>query len=296
MKLKIFKFLIAGLAILIFSVWTFGFSEPKVLGDFQFSGQSSNSSENLKVVFLNVGQGDAILIIFPNGEQALIDGGPDKSAMQKISDYLPPFDKKIEYVVLTHPHSDHLAGFIEIFDRYEIGQIFMTGVTHTTDDYLEFLRLIEEKNIKTIIIDSIKTLDIASTTWQFLAPAESLAGRRIDNLNNSSIVFKLSYVSTSVLFMGDYENEEELASSSPEVLKSDILKVGHHGSTNANDKDFLAAVSPDYAIIQAGKDNKFGHPHYRVVYYLKQLGARIFRTDEQDDIVLSSDGSNINLK
>jgi competence protein ComEC len=295
MKQKILKLIGLSLVLAAAGWFIYGQPKPAVLGDFSVVGNASSTAE-LKLVFLDVGQGDAALILPPSGEQILVDGGPDKSAAQKLGNYLPPFDKKIEYVILTHPHSDHLTSLIDVLRNYEVGQVIMTGVAHTTDDYAEFLRLIKAKNIPTLLIDRQQSLTIGKMNLEFLAPAESFLGQKIDNLNNSSIVFKLDYASTSALFTGDYENEEELVSSSPAILKADVLKVGHHGSTNANDREFLKAVSPQFAVISVGADNKFGHPHYRTVYYLKQFGAQILRTDEQGDITLTSDGSSFKLK
>lgn len=295
MKQKFLKLIGLGLALLLAGWFFYDQKQPVVLGDFQIAG-STTSTAGLKMVFLDVGQGDAALILPPSGEQILVDGGPDKRAAQKLGDYLPPFDKKIEYVILTHPHSDHLTSLIDVLKNYEVGEVIMTGVTHTTDDYAEFLRLIKAKNIPTLLIDRPQSLNAGGVELRFLAPTQSFLGQKIDNLNNSSIVFRLDYASTSALFTGDYENEEELVSSSPATLKADVLKVGHHGSTNANDREFLKSVSPQYAVIPVGADNKFGHPHYRTIYYLKQLGAQILRTDEQGDIILISDGSSFKLK
>lgn len=256
-----------------------------------FDSVSSPASADLKLVFFDVGQGDSSLAVSPAGEEILIDGGPDNSVVQKLGEYLPYDDRKIESVILTHPHADHLTGLIEVLKRYEVGQVIMAGAVHTTADYQEFLRLIKEKNIPVLIISQPQDLAVSGINLSFLEPAESYLDRRPDNLNNSSLVFKLRFVSTTALYLGDFENEEELTSSTVD-LKSDLLKVGHHGSTNANDRDFLAAVKPGLAVISAGAGNKFGHPHYRTLYYLQQLGARIFRTDELGDLVFTSDGRN----
>jgi beta-lactamase superfamily II metal-dependent hydrolase len=137
----------------------------------------------------------------------------------------------------------------------------------------------------------------AGISLSFLWPEESLAEKKLDNLNNSSIVLKLIYASTSYLFMGDLEDEETLSSTTEaRLLKSDVLKVGHHGSTNANSASFLKTVSPRYAIIPVGADNTYGHPHYRTIFNLEKIGAQILRTDQPGDIVVLSDGQKIWLK
>lgn len=285
------KLLTAALIIVALAVIRF-YQAPvnpgAVLNAFDINVTSTPAS--LKLVFFDVGQGDSSLIVAPNGEDILIDGGPDNKVVQKLGKYLPYSDRKIEYVILTHPHADHLTGLLEVLKRYEVGKIIMTGVVYTTADYQEFLRLIKEKNIPVVIIDKPQDLAIGGINLAFLEPEKSFFEARPDNLNNSSIVFKLSFVSSTALYAGDFENEESLLLQSRIRLEADVLKVGHHGSTNANDEGFIKAVDPEFAIISVGKDNKFGHPHYRTLHYLQEAGAEIFRTDEAGDVVMASDG------
>jgi beta-lactamase superfamily II metal-dependent hydrolase len=155
--------------------------------------------------------------------------------------------------------------------------------------------LIKEKNIPVMIIDKPQDLAIGGINLNFLEPENSFFEARPDNLNNSSIVFKLNFVSTTALYTGDFENEEDLLLNSSTTLTADVLKVGHHGSTNANSEGFIKAVDPEFAIISVGKDNKFGHPHYRTLHYLQESGAEIFRTDELGDVVIISDGQKYRL-
>lgn len=250
--------------------------QPQVLG--------VDASGGLRVEFFDVGQGDASMITAPTGEQILVDGGPDKSIINRLSSALPLSDRQIEYVILTHPHADHVSGLVEVSRRYEIGQVIMTEASHNASDYLEFLELIKEKNIPVLVIDKAQQLIIASTTFDFLAPTESFLIDRPENLNNTSIVFRVIYGSSSLLFMGDYENEEMLAKSTTTTLKADIIKIGHHGSSNANDFSFLKAVLPRYAVVSLGAKNKFGHPHYRVIHSLQKLETQILRTDQSGNI------------
>ncbi|MFA6228470.1 MAG: MBL fold metallo-hydrolase [Patescibacteria group bacterium] len=256
-----------------------------VLGTFNIRSTSS-----LELIFFDVGQGDASLIITPGGEDILVDGGPDNKVLYGLGQYLPPTDRTIETVILSHPHSDHVAGLVEVLKRYQVNKVIMTGVTHTAPDYLEFLRLVEEKDIPVEIIEQPQEETIDGLVLKFLAPEKNWQGEHADNLNNTSIVFKLVYGSTTALYTGDFENEEGLLLQSMVQIKSDVLKVGHHGSTNANDKGFLSAAAPELAIVSVGADNQYGHPHYRTLYYLKRLGAKIFRTDLAGDIRLFSDG------
>lgn len=280
------KFLIGSLAsvVLLLVCW-FHYQpnlSPSVLG---------RSEQKLSVYFFDVGQGDAALIRTAAGENILVDGGPDNNILEKLGAALPLNDQKLSLVILTHPHSDHLVGLVEVLRRYRVERVIMTGVNHTAAEYLAWLNLIKEKKIPVQIIDSPRQLALsASTTLDFLWPETDLAGQTMDNLNNSSIVFKLVYASSSVLFMGDFEEEEKLAASSSAALKADILKVGHHGASDATSRDFLRAVSPQEAIISAGAGNQFGHPHYRVLRQLVDLSVRVWRTDADGDIAFISDG------
>ncbi|MFA6594531.1 MAG: MBL fold metallo-hydrolase [Candidatus Buchananbacteria bacterium] len=256
-----------------------------VLGTF-----SARSTSSLELIFFDVGQGDSSLIIAPDGEDILVDGGPDNGVLYGLGKYLPPTDRTIELVILSHPHSDHVAGLVEVLRRYRVEKIIMTGAGHVAPDYSEFLKLIEEKRIPVEIIDRPQEEIIGGLTLQFLTPENNLSGERPANLNNSSIVFKLVYGSTTALYTGDFENEESLLLQSRVKLQSGVLKIGHHGSTNANSKGFLQAVAPAYAVVSVGADNQYGHPHYRTLYYLKELGTRVFRTDSDGDVRLLSDG------
>lgn len=249
----------------------------------------------LSVTFFDIGQGDSALIVTPQNYQILVDGGPDNRIAAKLGAALPFFDRDLDLVILTHPHSDHVAGLVEVLHRYKIGKIIMTGVVHTAPDYLEFLKLIRDKKIPVQIIDRPQeSSPEAGIALSFLWPHETLAEKKIDSLNNSSVAFKLIYASTSFLFTGDLEDEEALSSTTEaRLLSSDVLKVGHHGSTNANDFSFLNFVSPKHAVISVGADNDYGHPHYRTVYALEKIGARIWRTDQEGDIKCISDGQKV---
>jgi competence protein ComEC len=282
-------FIFLGLISLLLLINAYQRQSGTVLGIF-----SHSASTNLRIIFLNVGQGDSALVIAPGGDDILIDGGPDKTVVQKLGQYLPYSDREIEYMVLSHPHSDHVSGLVEVLKRYKVDRVIMTGASHTATDYLEFLQLIKEKNIPITLIDQPQHLILNDLDFEFLEPDKSLNGIKVENLNNSSLVFKVVYGSSTALFMGDFENEEELASSSV-GLKSDLLKVGHHGSQNANSKNFLSLVSPQFAVISAGKSNSYGLPDYRTVYYLKQLDALVFRTDENGDIEFLTNGKSWQL-
>lgn len=287
---KQIKYLIIalGIGLILIVVNNYQSNQGQVLGTFT----ATSTPAKLKLIFFDVGQGDASLIIAPNGSDILVDGGPNNSVVQKLGEYLPYTDRKIEYIILTHPHADHLDGLLETLNRYEVGEVIMTGVTYGTVDYEKFRNKITEKNILLKLIEQPQTILIDGITFDMLTPEKSLNNKTIENLNNSSIVFKLVYVSTTAMFTGDYENEELLLNQTSTPLESDILKAGHHGSTNANNRQFLEKVSPQYAIISVGAKNSYGLPDYRTIFYLKQINAQVFRTDESSDISFTSDGQN----
>ena len=258
----------------------------------------SDSDKELKVNFLDVGQGDSILIKAPTGQNILVDGGPDDTVLKRLGKEMPLWDKKIDLMILTHPHADHITGLIDVIKNYQVEKILYTGALHTTPNYIEWLKLIKEKKIPLTIIDRPQTIKLGENCEiQIIYPFKSLAGQSVANLNNSSIVFKLIYGQTTFLFMGDAEKEVEeelLASGVP--LGADVLKVGHHGSSDATSEEFLKIVSPRFAVIEVGRGNDFGHPSGRVIKRLERFGAKILRTDLEGTIRLLSDGENIKFQ
>ncbi len=257
----------------------------------------SDSDKELEVDFLDVGQGDAILIQAPAGQNILVDGGPDSAVLKRLGGEMLPWDKKIDLMILTHPHADHLTGLIEVIKHYQVERVLYTGVIHTTPNYLEWLKLVKEKRVPLTIIDRPQTIQLGeSCEIQIIYPFKSLAGQSVANLNNSSIVFKLVYGETSFLFMGDAEKEvEEELLTSGVPLEADVLKVGHHGSSDATSEEFLKMVSPKFAVIEVGRGNDFGHPSGRTIKKLERIGAKVFRTDLSGTVNLTSDGKRVKI-
>lgn len=250
---------------------------------------SKKESSDLELYFFDVGQGDSAMVKRGNWEM-IIDGGPDRSILEKLGKHLAYTDRNIEVMVLTHAHADHVDGLVEIMERYQIDKIYFNGSLHTAPGYLEFLKLIKDKNIDAEIIDKPQELFLDNDLHlQFLAPVKSFYQIKPESINNSSLVFRLAHGSSTALFMGDFEDEETLISSyAPELLKVQVLKVGHHGSSNANNKGFINIVSPYFSVISCGKKNSFGHPHYRTLYNLENVGSKILRTDISGDIFFVS--------
>lgn len=252
-------------------------------------------AEKLEVDFLDVGQGDAILIKSPYGQNILIDGGPDGSVIKRLSENMPFWDRRIDLMILTHPHDDHVGGLIEAIKRYRVKKILYTGVLHTGPAYLDWLKLVKERKIPAVFASRAQIIKLGpDCRFEILHPAENLAMKGVENLNNSSVVIKLIYKKTSFLFAADMEAdaEKELLAGGYD-LRADAFKAGHHGSDNSSGEEFLEKVSPRLAIIQVGKNNNFGHPSYRVLRRLEKIGAAIFRTDIDGTIRIISDGEKV---
>lgn len=254
-----------------------------------------NQPQNLEVDFLDVGQGDAILIKTPGGQNILIDGGPDKTVVKRLGENLPWWDKQIDLMILTHPHDDHVTGLVEVLKRYRVRRILYTGATHNAPNYLTWLKAVRDKKVPLTIVDKEQTIDLTKNVkLEILYPDQSLLNKTLSDLNDSSIVIKLIYGQNKFLLTGDVglEVEKTLLAGGAD-LSADVLKVGHHGSQYSSSQEFLEKVKPRVAVIEAGKDNDFGHPNLRIIKRLERVGARIFRTDLNGTIKIVSDGVNI---
>ncbi len=252
--------------------------------------------DGVVINFLDVGQGDASLIIFPDNEQMLVDCSEDARVLEALSRVMDFYDNEIDYLLITHPDSDHYGGCEEVLNRFKIKNIIYTGYKKSGDSAWDalFAKINHDPNINYFKIEGEQTLDIASTSLHFLYPDHSLEyDPKISNLdkevnaNNTSIVFELRYKNNEVLFTGDAESELEdyLVDKYGEILDSDILKVGHHGSNSSSQQKFLDIITPIYSIISAGENNKFGHPSVRTLKKIERTSSQILRTDLNKDIV-----------
>lgn len=260
-----------------------------LLGSFWYQGRD----RYLEVIFFDVGQGDATLINTPAGKKILIDGGPDNKVVTRLGPYFGFYDKNIDLMILTHAHSDHLVGLVEVLKRYKIKKILYTGVVQTTPEYLEWLKLIKEKNIPLeIAVAGHDFLFDSNIKLKILFPLDDLTNQKFADLNQSSIVCAIVYNEVNFLFMGDLpsEQEEQLLKIIGTGLKADILKVGHHGSKYSTSNEFLKTVNPALGIISVGVDNKFGHPNPLTLNKLNRYKVKILRTDQQGEIEIKSNG------
>ena len=261
-----------------------------------FTNHQDQSSQ-LEIVFLDIGQGDSILIKTPYNQQILIDGGPDNDVVYELGKNLPFYDRDLDLVILTHPHADHVAGLVEVLKRYDVKKVLHTGVLHTSPDYLAFLETIRDKKINHEIIKGQQDIHFApDLKLEILYPFNDLGGQKVENLNNSSIVTRIVYQNFKAIFTGDAEQEEENELiNSGFNLQADILKAGHHGSNTASSDAFLKAVNPESVIIQCGLDNDFGHPHLRALKRFKTNNIEVYRTDQQGQIGVVSNGKDYEI-
>lgn len=254
-------------------------------------------NNNLEVSFIDVGQGDAIFIKTPEKHQILIDFGSGQG-INDLNKKIPWWNKKIDLIMITHPHDDHIIGLIQIIKNYKIKNIMYTGIVYDSSAYLELLEEIEKKNISLLVPQKNQSIKLGKNCdLNIIFPWENFYNKEIDNLNNSSIISQLNCKNSRFLFMGDAEEEVENKLLEENMdIKSDILKIGHHGSITSSQQEFLEKIAPQMAIIMVGKNNKFNHPSLRILKRLEKLKIKTLRTDLNGTITIISDGKNIYKK
>lgn len=256
----------------------------------------SRGLQKLKVSFLDIGQGDAIFIETPSHRQILIDGGRNKKVVSELGKLMPFGDRSLDIVLATHPDADHIGGLPEVFASYDVDLYVEPGVEsdNSLDDELHD-RVLKE-GIETLYARSGETIDFGDGARLIIIyPNKDVTGWET---NDASIVAKLVYGEKSFLLTGDagIKTENVLMRLAPELIDVDVLKAGHHGSRTSTSLLFTQAASPLYAIISAGKDNTYGHPHPEVLDILKKVGAEIKSTIESGTITFETDGKSLNLK
>jgi competence protein ComEC len=253
------------------------------------SNDNTSISGQLKIHFIDVGQADSILIQQGANSMLIDAGNNDDSTLVK--NYITSQGiKKLDYVVGTHPHEDHIGGLDVVINSFQIGKIYMPKVTSTTATFKDVITAINNKGMKITTPVPGSSFKLGSATCQILAPNLS----SYSDLNNYSIVIKLTFGKNTFMFDGDAGaiSEMEVINKGFNV-KADVLKVGHHGSNTATCANFLKAVNPKYAVISVGVDNSYGHPQKGTMDRLKNSGIPVYRTDEGGTIICTSDGTNI---
>ncbi|MFH1286769.1 MAG: MBL fold metallo-hydrolase [Candidatus Magasanikbacteria bacterium] len=271
--------------------------EGQVLGEKIESGA-------VEVTFLDIGQGDATFIEFSDGQQMLIDCSEDARVIEALGRVMEFYDKSIDYLVVTHPDSDHYGGCIDVMKRFDVGHIIYTGFQKDTDIHHTFLTTVEEEvslGAEYTQLDAEGIWKIASSSVHFLYPDHDVVSdavvpgfTKIDS-NDTSIVMKITHGSKDMLLMGDASEDLEsyLMSTYSDQLDAGVLKVGHHGSGSSSHEEFLDFVSPNIAAISAGRNNQYGHPSLRVLKRLERVGAKVLRTDKIGDILIEMNTNDI---
>ncbi len=249
---------------------------------------SAFSEETLRVNYIDVGQGDCIFIELPNKETMLIDAG-EAYESNNVINYLNDLGiTKIDYVVGTHPHTDHIGGLEKVIASFDVSSIYMPKAISTSKTYESLLIAIGNKGLKVKTAKSgVVILDENNLKLEFIAPNSD----NYSELNNYSAVVKLTYLDNTFLFMGDAEtlSEDEMTSD----IDADVIKVGHHGSDSSSGMEFVKKVSPEYAIIMVGEDNPYNHPYQSIIDRYETMGSKVLRTDLDGNIICDSDGAKV---
>lgn len=277
-------------------------ASKKIFGSFDWKdvaedvgvvGNADLEKYPISVHFIDVGQGDCTLVTSKFGT-ILVDSG-ENEYKDEVCDYISNLGiKKIDYLIATHPHSDHIGCMYAVVDNFEIGKFYMSDIddddTPTSKTYELLLNLLDKNHVDSSFMGYGDSFSLGEITCKTVAPVKTIVG----NLNSMSIVLKVEYKSFSVLLTGDAETDEEKTILAKKAdISADILKVGHHGSRTSSSMAFLKAVSPQYAVISCGKDNKYSHPHKETINKLNRLNIPYVRTDEKSTMIFSFDGEKI---
>lgn len=282
MKIHARLLIISLLALFSFIVWL-----P------QWPSATEAECSCLKVSFLDIGQGDAILIETPDKYQMLIDGGPDAGVLRKLGEELSFWDRTIDVVVATHPDLDHIGGLPDVFARYDVGAYLETTNINDTSAAVALATAVAAEEIKQLYAEAGQVIHLGSDVFlQILAPHGDETNWES---NNASIVMRLVYKNTAVMLTGDASAgiEGYLVSLYGEQLESDVLKLGHHGSKTSTSEEFLAAVDPQFAVVSAGLDNRYGHPNQDVMERVFDQNIQVSHTGTDGTVTYISDGQTV---
>lgn len=241
-------------------------------------------NNELRIYFVDVGQGDSTVIKTPKGKNVIIDGGEENTVL--LPYLLDRRINKIDYLIVSHFDSDHAGGCAQILENLTVSNLVISKQIEKTDLYNQIMLVAMKKKINIIVVKAGDKLNIDGMQLIFLHPQEELIPE--NGMNNNSIVFKLQYNEFSMLFTGDIEEvaEKELIKIYGNNLKSNILKVAHHGSKTSSIEEFLKQVNPQIAVIGVGRENKFGHPSSSTIENLKNINCNIYRTDRNGEIII----------
>jgi competence protein ComEC len=272
----------------------------------------------LKIVFCDVGQGDAAYVRFPDGRDMVVDGGPNNRVIECLGRHMPFWDRHLDIIMMTHPQKDHMQGLIAVLSRYQVQYFIRSDVVNTTEGYVKLMDVVRMRNIEQRFMTQGEAINLGDTSLLFLWPSDiqiakgvrasqiaasgtDVLGSSTGDLNDYSLVFALRYGDFDVLFTGDADTRVEanyigmqFVPSHIEGLadeKVEVLKVPHHGSKTGMSEAFVQWVKPQISIISVGK-NGYGHPTKEAIDMLQSVGSTVVRTDERGDVVIISDGKN----
>lgn len=254
----------------------------------------STKDSNLELYMLDVGQGDSVFIKTPDKKNILIDAGPDEKVLSELSKVMTLGERKIDYVIITHPDLDHVGGLPEILKRYEVGYVLMEDIEKNLPHYLEAKKIIKQKKIISypirvsddFIVGCCVKIDI-------LWPKDSIDIESIEDVNDISTVLEVGYIKFNAFFGGDLSSEFEEEIARNNLIDFDLLKVGHHGSTTSTSKKFLKIIKPEISIIGVGSNNSYGHPSQEVINNLNESNSKVMTTSENGRIKIETDGKSL---
>ena len=279
------KFILAGIGILA------------ITNVFIWRSVFTSEGEELRVSFLDIGQGDSIFVEGPTGLQMLVDGGPGRGVLRGLAHVMSPLDRTIDLLVATHPDKDHIAGLTDGFDRYDVSYFMESSVEGDTSFAAALgAAASSEPNLVHVIAHRGQRITLGGGAYaDILFPDRDVSGVET---NTGSIVMRVVYGDTSFLLTGDSPIAIEgwLIVLDSKSLDTDILKAGHHGSRTSTSLEFLSAVSPSTVVISAGKDNSYGHPHAEVMQNIAATHAAAMSTAEEGTITFVTNGREIKRK
>jgi len=260
-----------------------------IVSNYGLSGEYEILEDRLNIFCIDVGQGDCTYIVFPDGKNMLIDAGEKDSEVYYLLENYKI--EKIDYLVITHPHSDHAGGMEDIIEKFWVEKIIMPDASSPATFFDNLLDTIDKRNIPVVQAkEGVVIHKEEDLTAEIISPDED----GYNDLNNMSAVIKITYGENEFLFMGDAEIEAEENISAD--VNADFIRIGHHGSNTSSSESFLIRVKPQYAVISVGEFNSYGHPHDEVIKRYEDLGTEIYRTDQMGTISVVSDGKNITIK
>lgn len=257
------------------------------------------SDGRLKIVFCDVGQGDAILIATPSKKYILVDGGPDRKVLNCLAKHMPFWQRKIDLMILTHPHADHFFGMFYVLERYEVGAFATEKLVNKTKAYEEFLKKLDENDVRSQFVLAGDYWQLGEMVLEVAGPSDtylkqtSPGGTIGESKEFASVILQIRYRSFSTLLTGDSQ-VQGLEDALYETI--DVLHVPHHGSLSGLDKDVLNHLDPSLAVVSVGAENRYNHPHPQIVELLQSQQIKMLRTDQMGDVVIKSDGASFEVR